>query len=61
MEKFVPFEKMSKKKQKELLAKRRRSWGELNPVTRKPANPKAYKRTKTRNWMDDSSFGSFVF
>ena len=61
MEKFVPFEKMSKKKQRELNQKRRRSWGEMSPVTRKPENPKAYNRKKTRNWSDDSYFGSFGF
>ena len=36
MEKFIPYEKLSKKKQRELDLKRRGSWGGLNPVTRKP-------------------------
>ena len=53
MEKFVPFEKLSKKKQRELNAKRRGSWGGLNPVTRKPANPKAYNRKAAQRWEDD--------
>ncbi len=47
MEKFVPYEKLSKKKKKELNAKRRQTWG-INPVTRKPQNPKAYNRKKAR-------------
>ncbi|MBC8547452.1 hypothetical protein H8711_11000 [Clostridiaceae bacterium NSJ-31] len=55
MEKFVPFEKLSKKKQRELCAKRRGGWGALNPVTRRPENPKAYNRKKARKWSDDSS------
>ena len=46
MEKFVPYEKLSRKKQRELDALRRGSWGGLNPVTRKPENPKAYNRKK---------------
>lgn len=46
MEKFIPYEKLSKKKQRELDAKRRGSWGMLNPVTRKPENHKAYKSGK---------------
>ena len=48
MEKFVSYEKLSKKKKRELNAKRRNTWSGVNPVTRKPANPKAYNRKKTR-------------
>lgn len=55
MEKHIPFEKLSKKKQKELNAKRRTTWGDLNPVTRRPENPKAYNRKKAQKWRDDSS------
>ncbi len=54
METFIPFEKLSKKKQRELNAARRTTWA-LNPVTRKPANPKAYNRKTARNWKDDSN------
>lgn len=55
MEKFIPFEKLSKKKKRELVARRRGNWSGLNPVTRKPENPKAYNRKKARKWSDDSS------
>ena len=61
MEKFVPYEKLSKKKQRELNAMRRGTWGGFNPVTRKPANPKAYNRKTARSWKDDSDFGPFLF
>lgn len=61
MEKFIPFEKLSKKKQRELKAQKRGSWGGLNPVTRKPENPKAYNRKKARKWSDDSMTVSFIF
>ncbi|SHH94462.1 hypothetical protein SAMN02745823_01580 [Sporobacter termitidis DSM 10068] len=55
MEKFVPFDKLSKRKKRELLAKRRKTWEGLSPVTRRPEEPKAYKREKTRRWGDDDS------
>jgi hypothetical protein len=32
---------------------KRQTWGELNPVTRKPENSKAYNRNKARNWKRD--------
>jgi bisphosphoglycerate-dependent phosphoglycerate mutase len=32
---------------------KRQTWGELNPVTRKPENSKAYNRNKARNWRRD--------
>ena len=54
MEKFIPYEKLSKKKQRELNAARRGTWT-INPVTRKPANPKAYNRKTARKWKDDSN------
>ena len=59
MEKYIPYEKMSKKQQKEYNAKKRVTWGSLNPVTRRPEHPKAYNRKKTRNWSEDSVTVSF--
>ncbi len=53
MEKFVPYLKLSKKKKRALNSQRRAGWGNLNPVTRKSANPKAYNRQKARKWEDD--------
>lgn len=49
MEKFTPYEKLSKKKQKELNAKKRNTWS-ISPVTRKPPNPKAYNRNKAKKF-----------
>ncbi len=54
MEKFIPYEKLSKKKKRELDAARRTVWT-INPVTRKPENPKAYNRRKAQKWNDDSA------
>ncbi len=48
MKKITSFEKMSKKKQREENSKRRHGWNAINPVTRKPPNPKAYNRKKAR-------------
>ena len=53
MEKFIPYEKLSKKEKRKIDQARRQTWGELNPVTRKPENSKAYNRNKTRNWKRD--------
>ena len=50
MEKFIPYEKLSKKKQRERNKEKRGSWGALNPVTRKSENAKAYNRKKARQW-----------
>ena len=60
MDKFTPYEKLSKKNKRELNAKRRQTWS-ISPVTRKPANPKAYNRQKTRKRIDDPDTVSFAF
>ena len=46
MEKFIPYGKLSKKNKKKYDSLKRRTW-QISPVTRKPDNPKAYKRNKT--------------
>ena len=61
MEKFIPYEKLSKKKKRELDTMKRGSWGGLNPVTRKPKNPKAYDRRKAQSWKKDSGPAPFVY
>jgi hypothetical protein len=60
MEKFVPFEKLSKKEKRKQNRARRNGWGALSPVTRKPANPRAYKRRKAQR-PDDGDAVPFVF
>ena len=50
MEKFVPYEKLSKKERRKVDAARRNTWGSLNPTTRKPANSRAYNRQRSRDW-----------
>ena len=56
MNNFIPYEKLSKKKKRELDKARRVTWGALDPVTHKPRPAKAYNRNKARKWnYDDSS------
>ena len=52
MEKFIPYEKLSKKKQRELDRQRRTLWT-ISPVTRAPQNSKAYNRKKAQNWRKE--------
>ncbi|MDD2955812.1 MAG: hypothetical protein PHD67_05790 [Oscillospiraceae bacterium] len=60
MEKFIPFEKLPKKKQRELNQAKRGSWHGICPVTRKPENPKAYNRRKAQKGSDDSGSVPFI-
>ena len=50
MEKFIPYEKLSKKEQQKINKAKRGTWGELNPVTRKPQNSKVYSRKRAQAW-----------
>ena len=52
MAKFIPFVKLSKKTQQEINKSRRKNWGNIDPVTKRPANSKAYNREKARAWKD---------
>ena len=47
MKQFIPYEKLSKRQKREADAQARGQWS-ISPVTRKPQNPKAYNRAKTR-------------
>lgn len=53
MEKFIPYEKLSKKKKRKMDAEKRNTWGSVNPVTRVPENTKAYKRSKVKASIRD--------
>lgn len=52
MAKFIPFVKLSRKTQQEINKSHRKSWGNIDPVTKRPANSKAYNRKKARAWKD---------
>ena len=51
--KHIPYEKLSKRDKRALNAKRRNGWGILNPVTRRPPNPKAYSRNREKTIAKD--------
>ena len=63
MDKFIPYEKLSKKEKRKMDLAKRQTWGELNPATRKPQNSKAYNRKKAQDWKrmlpDPVSFLSY--
>ena len=61
MEKFIPYEKRSKKEKRKPDLSRRGSWGEINPVTRKPTSSKAYNRKKAQDWKRREPPESCVF
>ena len=48
MKNYVSLDKRSRKAQKEYHSKQRRTWGELNPVTRSVPNGKTYNRKKEK-------------
>lgn len=64
MEKFVPFEKLSKKEQKKLNSAKRNDWKGLNPVTRvADKSDKKYSRKEKhkKDYRPGSSDGNFLF
>lgn len=61
MEKFTPYEKLSKKKKKEIDSKKRGSWNGVNPVTKRVESKKVYNRKKAVKWSDDSFCGFNLF
>ena len=60
MEKFIPYRKLSKKEKRKIDQAKRQTWGQLNPVTRKPQSSKAYNRRKAQSWKRDSSSVPFL-
>ena len=52
MEKFIPYQKMSKRDKQKINTARRKTWGSFNPVTRKSSNPKAYNRSRVKRTSD---------
>lgn len=44
MKKFIPYEKLSKKEQKQIDQMKRKEWGSINPVTKIVPDKKKYNR-----------------
>ena len=57
MQKFIPYEKLSKKEKRRLDAAKRGAW-EISPVTRRPENPKAYNRKKAQREYSEYMHGA---
>ena len=53
MEKFIPYEKLSKKEKRKLDAMKRGSWGDVNPDSRKVESKKTYNRKRTQDWKKE--------
>ena len=52
MEKFVSYEKMSKKQQKLVNASKRGNWGNVKPIMKVKASAKIYNRKKAQSSRD---------
>ena len=62
MERFVSYEKMSKKQQKIVNASKRSSWGNVKPIMKVKASAKIYDRKKEESSRDYGySSWSFYF
>ena len=48
MAKFIAYEKLSKKEQKKLNAEKRKTWGDLKPITKVKPSAKLYNRKKKK-------------
>ena len=53
MEKFIPYEKLSKKEKRKIDQTGLQTWNGLNPVARSPENSKAYNRRRAQAWKKD--------
>ncbi len=61
MVKHIAYEKLSKKEKQKIDNCRRKTWGNLNPVTRKQVNSKAYSRKRiSTGWMNTTVLILFV-
>ncbi len=64
MKPLVPYEKLSKSKQRERDRLKRADWNGVNPVTRKSVNTKKYDRVREKNRLNAEmrrSGGIFLF
>ena len=54
MNKYIPYEKLSKKEKRKHDSKKRNTWGSFSPVTRKPENSRAYNRSEMKRQMSEN-------
>lgn len=53
MKPFIPYEKLSKRKQREVDQQKRSTWGQTNPITRHVESQKQYDRKKDQIWRKE--------
>ena len=56
MKKFISYQKMSKKKQKEINKQKRGNWGDIKPITKVVPSKKIYNRKAKK---DHDFYGLF--
>lgn len=61
MEKYISYEKMSRKRQKLVNASKRGSWGNVKPITKVKESAKVYNRKKQNSQGCGYSFGGLLF
>ena len=61
MERFIPYEKLSRTEKRKMGLAKRQTWGEWNSVTRKPTNSKAYNRKRTQEKEERTSGSCVLF
>ena len=61
MERFVSYEKMSKKQQKIVNASKRGNWGNVKPITKVKESAKVYNRKKQNSQGCGYSFWGSAF
>ena len=59
MARFIPYQKLQRKKQQELDRQKRGSWNGVHPVTRKPEDSKVDNRTKAQRWKKETGDALF--
>lgn len=52
MAKFIEFKKLSKKKQKEINAEKRKTWGVMKPIVKVKPSAKVYNRKNKQALMN---------
>lgn len=60
MNRFIPKEKMTKRKKRALDKVKRGTWEGIRPVTRTIESKKRYNRKKSPRWQNDDSTGIFI-
>lgn len=61
MEKFIAYEKLSKKEQKKLNSAKRGSWGLVKPITKVKESAKVYNRKKKQDFRSFVGFQNPAF